>query len=214
MAKPQTPTDPLALPLQTRAAPVESVNAEARTVDVVFTTGAAVRRRRWVGWDSSVPFDEILTVSREAVNLDRLNAGGPALDSHSIYSTYSQVGVVEKAWIEGGKGYARIRFPSKGVDDAADRMFALVSEGIIRNISVGYTIDEVRIEQAEKAGAIEKRIVTRWTPHEISFVTVPADKGAQVRSQDDLATFPCAFVRIGISPAAAARCRMRLAELN
>ena len=39
---------PVALPMQLRRAPIlpATVNAEARSVDVVFTTGAAVRRRR------------------------------------------------------------------------------------------------------------------------------------------------------------------------
>src|SRR5690349_1002466 len=98
------PDDPAALPMQTRALPVGSVDQDKRTVEVTFTTGAAVRRRRWTGWDSSVPFDEVLEVSRSAINLDRLNAGAPALDSHSAYRTSSQVGVIEKAWIAGSEG--------------------------------------------------------------------------------------------------------------
>lgn len=214
----QNNTVPAGLPMQTRALPVHSVDVEKRTVDVVFTTGAAVRRRRWTGWDTSVPFDEILTVSREAVNLDRLNAGAPALDSHSVWSTFSQIGVVENARIEGGKGLATIRFPSKGTDEAADRMFAMVSEGIIRNISVGYSIEEVRIEQAEKPGSIERRIVTRWTPHELSFVTVPADKDAQVRAAEQLTIYPFALQGRGIeldAPASAhsaMRTRMRMQQ--
>lgn len=183
---------PGALPMQTRAAPINvgSINAEARTVDVVFSTGASVRRQRWVGWDSVVPFDEILTISRDAIDMTRLNAGAPALDSHSMWSSHSQVGVIERAWVENSQALATIRFPPAGIDENADRMFGLVSAGIIRNVSVGYTIDEARVVEAEKRGEIEKRIVTRWTPMEISFVTIPADAGAQVRSQGELATYP------------------------
>jgi hypothetical protein len=191
-------SDPAALPMQTREQPVASVDAAARTVEVTFTTGAAVRRRRWTGWDTSVPFDEILEVSRAAVNLTRLNAGAPALDSHSAYRTASQVGVIEKAWIDGGEGRARIRFPSKGVDEAADRMFAMVDEKIIRNVSVGYAIDEVRVEEPQKKGDVEKRIATRWTPFEVSFVTIPADAGAQVRGADE--TFPIIITRAAPVP--------------
>ena len=101
-------TPPASLPMQTRQEDAErsgidkaSVDTSARTVNVGFTTGAAVRRRRWTGWDSAVPFDEILEVSRAAIDLSRLNAGAPALDSHSAWSSYSQVGVVERAWIDG-----------------------------------------------------------------------------------------------------------------
>ncbi|WP_233290731.1 prohead protease/major capsid protein fusion protein [Shinella sp. PSBB067] len=177
---------PASLPMQTRREPIapSSVNPETRSVDVVFTTGAPVRRRRWTGWDTSVPFDEILEVSERAVDLSRLNAGAPALDSHSVWSSFSQVGVVERAWIEGKEGKATIRFPREGLDQAADRMFGLISDGIIRNVSVGYSIDRAKVVEAEKKGDVEKRIVERWTPLEVSFVTVPADPRAQVRAAD------------------------------
>jgi hypothetical protein len=208
-------TPPQAMPMQTRLAAVGDINAETRTVSVVFTTGAAVRRRRYVGWDSAVPFDEVLLVSDDAVNLTRLQAGAPALDSHSAYSTSSQVGVVENPRIEKGQGIADIRFPSAGVDPAADRMFALVDQRIIRNISVGYSIDEVEVKAPAKAGDIEQRIIKRWTPMEISFVTVPADPGAQVRATDPL--FSCAVTAPegdGGVAVAAARMRMRQKQIT
>ncbi|MFB2596064.1 prohead protease/major capsid protein fusion protein [Paracoccus sp. p4-l81] len=186
---------PVALPMQLRRAPIlpATVNAEARSVDVVFTTGAAVRRRRWTGWDTSVPFDEILEVSDRAVDLTRLNAGAPALDSHSVWSSHSQVGVVERAWIEGKEGKATIRFPREGLDQAADRMFGLISDGIIRNVSVGYSIERVKVVEPAAKGEVEQRIVERWTPLEVSFVTVPADPRAQVRAADQ-ASYPVEIV--------------------
>jgi phage head maturation protease len=136
-----------------------------------------------------------------------LRGGAPALDSHSFFTTYAQVGVVDAARIEKGEGLATIRFPSKGVDEASDRMFALVSERIIRNISVGYTIVEVRIEEPKKPGEVERRIVTRWQPFEVSFVTVPADAGAQVR--EAATTFPILVERPASYEAARARMHMR-----
>ncbi|AOZ71128.1 peptidase U37 [Rhodobacter xanthinilyticus] len=186
---------PVALPMQLRRAPIlpATVNSEARSVDVVFTTGAAVRRRRWTGWDTSVPFDEILEVSDRAVDLTRLNAGAPALDSHSVWSSHSQVGVVERAWIEGKEGKATIRFPREGLDQAADRMFGLISDGIIRNVSVGYSIERVKVVESAAKGEVEQRIVERWTPLEVSFVTVPADPRAQVRAADQ-ASYPVEIV--------------------
>lgn len=188
---------PVALPMQLRRAPIlpATVDAEARSIDVVFTTGAAVRRRRWTGWDTSVPFDEILEVSDRAVDLTRLNAGAPALDSHSVWSSYSQVGVVERAWIEGKEGKATIRFPREGLDQAADRMFGLISDGIIRNVSVGYSIERVKVVEPAAKGDVEQRIVERWTPLEVSFVTVPADPRAQVRAADQ-ANYPVEIVDI------------------
>lgn len=173
-------------PMETRLAPVASFDAEARTVEVVWTTGAAVRRRRY-DWQSGkfVDYDEVLEVSSKAIDMTRLNAGAPALDSHDAWSTKSQVGVVEKAWIAGSEGRALIRFPKAGVDENADRIAAMVGEKIIRNVSVGYSTDRVRIEPPKKDGDVEKRVVEKWTPYEISFVTMGADPGAQTRGADE-----------------------------
>lgn len=201
------------LPLACRSAPVQTVDAEKRTVDVVFSTGATVRRARYEGWDTRVAYDETILVSEDAINMDRLRAGAPILDSHSSYSTRSQVGVVDKAWIDGGLAMARVRFPSAGVDPSADRMWGLVAEGIVRNVSVGYSTDKIRIVEPEKRGDVEKWIVERWTPHEISFVTIPADPRAQVRSADG-AGHPALIVRDrpAASPAPAASARMRMLQ--
>lgn len=183
-----------ALPMQTRLAPVASIEAETRTVEVVWTTGASVRRRRWTGFDTAIDYEEILVVSRDAVDLSRLDAGAPVLDSHSQWTTRAIVGVVERAWIDKGEGRAALRFPKPGVDEAADRLFALVTDGIVRNISVGYRIDKVRVERPERVGEPERWFVERWTPHELSFVAVGADPGAQVRGDnvpaEALPTFP------------------------
>lgn len=191
----------------------DAIDREARTVNVTFTTGAAVRRHRWAGWDSVVPFDEILEVSRSAINMDRLDRGAPALDSHSSYSLSMQIGVIERAWIEGNEGRATIRFPKAGIDVRADVIFEKVADKIIRNVSVGYSIDKARVVESEKKGEVEKRIVERWTPMEISFVPIGADAGAQVRSHD-AGTFPLAISFFGSTQAAMARMRMRALHLT
>ena len=61
------------LPLQTRQARFEpkSADAEARTIELTWTTGATVRRRDWFG-DAR---DEQLMLDDGAVRLDRLNNG-------------------------------------------------------------------------------------------------------------------------------------------
>lgn len=196
------PETRLDLPKQVREAPVSAVDAEARTIEAVWTTGATVRRVRYRGWDEAIPYDETLVVSDEAIDLTRLANGGPILDSHSAWSTRSQVGVVEKVWLEDGKGLVRIRFPSPGIDEAADRMFGLVSERIIRNLSVGYWIDEIEKTEPQTRGDVEQWRVVRWRPFEISFVTVPADAGAQTRGgvvRDDR-LYPAIVTRSGSAP--------------
>lgn len=181
---------PSNLPIQVRAVAVDSaaVDSEKRTVRVVFSSGAAVRRQRYVGWDGpAIPFDEILVVSRDAVQLDRLNAGAPVLDSHQTWSTQSQMAVVDRAWIEGrganAVAYAELRFPQAGIDENADILFGKIADGIVRNVSCGYMLNEIEVTPAnDKKGTVEIRKVTKWTPYEISFVAAGADALAQVRS--------------------------------
>lgn len=191
---PNRQTEAAELPAMERRAVVSTVDAEQRTIEVTWTTGATVRRSRWVGWDR-IPYDETLVVSRDAVDLTRLNAGGPVLDSHNAYSTRSQVAVIERAWIDGTEGRALLRFPKAGVDEAADRMWGMVSDKIIRNLSVGYFVNEVEVTEAERKGEIEQWRITRWTPFEVSFVTVPADPKAQTRAEEPTARFPAIISR-------------------
>jgi hypothetical protein len=153
----------------------------ARTVEVVWTTGAPVRRYHIDGYDV-VPYEERLVVTEKAIDLSRLNAGAPLLDGHRAGGVTDQLAVVERAWIASGKGIALLRFPNVGTSARADEVFALIEQGIIRNISVGYRQDEWDEEPATGVEDVAVRTVTRWTPYEISAVPIPADAGAQVRS--------------------------------
>lgn len=201
-----------ALPMQTRLMPLGEVDADARTVLLTWTTGATTRRMRMIGFDAIEPFDETLVVSEAAIDLSRLKAGGPVVDSHQVTSISFQLAVVDDAWIVGERGDARIRFPSAGIDPASDRAFGMVREKIIRNVSVGYRIDQVRLVEPSRPGDVLQMIVERWTPLELSLVTVPVDPGAQTRAAD-LATFPLAVTAeppAGLTSPAAARARMGL----
>ncbi|MEH6630170.1 MAG: HK97 family phage prohead protease [Halopseudomonas aestusnigri] len=177
------------MPLQTRSAanvPV-SVDEKTRTIEVVFTTGAGVRR---YDWSRDRHYTEELEVSDAAVRLDRLNNGAPVLDSHERYSTESVIGVVEKGWIDGAEGKATIRI-HEGTKEADD-LWGKIVGGIIRNVSVGYQFHKI-IEEREDDNLIYR--VIDWEPTEISFVAVGADSGAGVRS-NDTAVFPCQFERL------------------
>jgi HK97 family phage prohead protease len=158
--------------MQTRAASFtpSTIDEEKRTVEVVWTTGEAVQRHGYI---------EELEVSHEAVNLSRLQNGAPVLDSHYSWATGGIVGTVERAHIEGKKGIATLRF-LKG-DPAADRIWNMIQQGVLRSISVGYSVQkfiEERIDGVRRLRAI------RWTPMELSVVPVPADSGAAVRSYE------------------------------
>ncbi|MFA7441404.1 MAG: hypothetical protein WCZ66_10615 [Sphingomonadaceae bacterium] len=52
-------------------------NADDRTVEVIFSTGARVQR---FNWDSYQDVEEELSLEPGAVRLERLNAGAPVLN--------------------------------------------------------------------------------------------------------------------------------------
>jgi len=176
-----------------------SVRDDARTIEVVWTTGSRVLRRRFFGDD----FIEELVVSDDAVRLDRLNAGAAVLNTHGSYDLSNQLGVVERAWIEGGQGHALLRFSER---EDVDPLWRDIKSGIIRNVSVGYAIHRREITERDE-GPDEHRI-TDWEPYEISMVPVPADAGAQTRSGEER-VFPCEIIKRDDGQAARTRMRMR-----
>lgn len=167
-------------------------NADSRTVDVVWTTGAKVRRYDW--WNERY-YDEELVVSPEAIDMTRLNGGASVLNTHSQWDLSNVIGVVEKAWLEGSEGRATIRLSQR---DDISGIVRDIEAGIIRHISAGYTVQRyavVRAEEREDGGTVPLYRAERWTPAEISFVPVPADAGSSVRSKPSQDSGePCEFI--------------------
>ncbi len=165
------------LPPLCARADVGSVDADRRTVDLVFSTGAAVERTDyWTG----KRYIEKLSMDPKAVKLDRLNAGGPLLDAHSSWTIQDQIGVVEPGTAKIVKGEARatVRFSAR---ESVESIWQDVRDKIIKSVSVGYRILRFEEEQG-KDGAPPIRTATLWEPYEISLVPMPADFGAGVRN--------------------------------
>jgi HK97 family phage prohead protease len=199
------PKDTVQLPLIGRNAEVrpDSIDREARTIEVVWTTGATVQRVRWEGWDDRVEYDEELVVDEGSVRLERLNAGAPFLNAHSAYRVENVLGVVVpgSARIEGGMGYATIQLTD--ASDAAD-IVQRILEKTLRNVSVGYQVH--RYEITKKDGQREHWRAVDWEPMEISAVAIGADPGSQVRSgvSQSAAVNTCVLIRQDDNAAAAA----------
>lgn len=155
-----------------------SFNADERTVELTWTTGAEVRRESW--FDG--PFIEKLETGADNVRLERLNQGAALLDSHQSGSLSAVLGVVERAWLEGGVGRAKVRFSSRA---DVEGIVADVRDGIVRNVSVGYQIHQTQRDEGSNPPVIR---VMDWEPHELSLVPVPADAGCQVRSEAEQTT--------------------------
>lgn len=189
-------TDTLDLPVIGRAGTLQSVDEASRTFDVLWTTGAQVRR---YSWSRDEEFDEELVVSPNAMRMDRLNAGAPFLNSHSSWSLRDILGVVEDGSIriEGGKAYARIRLSER---DDVEPIWRDIKDGIIRNVSVGYRIHKFeRVAKADRTDGGERALyrAVDWEPLEISAVAIGADPGAGMRSdagQSDTRRNPCILI--------------------
>lgn len=155
----------------------DSFDEEANTIEVVFTTGATVRRASWREGE----FDEELIVTAQSVRLDRLNAGAPFLDTHDSYSLGGVIGSVVPgtARVADGQGLATIRLSRRAETEG---VVSDIRDGIINNVSVGYRTHRVEIQ--ERDGAVPLHRAIDWEPYEISAVPIPADPGAQVRSAD------------------------------
>lgn len=193
MAKPDQMTRTREMPaLQVRASVVPgSLDEEARTVELVWTTGARVLRGVWER------FWEELSISPKHVRMDRLKSGtAPLLDSHNGFDLRGVLGVVEKGWLKSKEkeGGARVRFATAAVNPRAEEVFQGVKEGVIRNVSVGY-----RIHKMEKIADGEDKVpvfrAIDWEPYEISMVPMGADAGAGVRAES-AETNPCEFVEL------------------
>ena len=146
-------------------------NAENRTVSVVFASNAPVRRL-----DLDGAYEERLDMNQAAVDLSEL-IGGPVLNSHNRSDVNAVLGVVESAQVDGERGTATIRFSERAMAIMSD-----VRQGILRSVSVGYMINQKRVDK-DPATGVRTLTATRWTPKEISFVAIPADSAAKVRGE-------------------------------
>lgn len=141
----------------------ESVNVDARTVTLSFSSEAPVER--YYG-------NEVLGHGMSECNLTRLNNKAALLCNHN---PDEQIGVVERAWIQDGKGYCEVRF-SKGED--GEECFQDVQDGIRTKVSVGYRVHALRL--TGETGGVETYRVTSWEPYEVSLVSIPADDSVGV----------------------------------
>ncbi|MCB2076062.1 MAG: hypothetical protein KDE55_00020 [Novosphingobium sp.] len=146
---------------------------------MVWTTGALGTQ---FNWDEFRFVDEELEVAAQNVRLGRLNAGAAVLDTHRSAGLGGQIGVVVpgSARMESGKGLATLKLSDR--EDLAP-LIDDIAAGIVRNLSVGYVVHEYEVTERGHGERPLYRAVD-WEPTEISFVPVPMDAGAQVRSRN------------------------------
>jgi len=151
-----------------------TADAEARTVEVIWSTGAPVRRR-----DMDGQYIERLSLAPEAVDLSRLE-GASVLDAHRQSAVRDVLGSVRSAAVDGKRGTAVIQFSAR---PEVEPIWQDVQAGILRHVSVGYSVEEWA-ESTENGARVLTAV--RWTPHEISLVPTPADPGAHIRMETEM----------------------------
>ena len=183
------------MPTQMRAAELvpASFNESDNNIDVVWTTGARVRRYDY--WNET-PYEEELVVTPEAVDMSRFEAGTvQVLDGHRTYGGVGAIlGVAMSGEIRDGQGTATLRLSNR--PDVAG-IVADIKAGIIRSISFGYSVARYEITRAmDRTDGVNIPLyrAVSWQPFEISFVTVPADANASTREQFSNGV-PCEFTR-------------------
>jgi hypothetical protein len=155
-----------------------SLNEESRTVDVVFATPTPVLRYSWYREEY---YNEVLDM--DGANLERASKGLPVLDNHNSYGSVRNavIGRAENIRRDGDQWVATVRFSKR---DDVQQIVDDVRDGILTDISFGYSMDEVVRMEKQEGEKHRTYKVKRWTPSEISFVNIPADPRAGVRSGD------------------------------
>ena len=156
----------------------ESIQDEARTVELIWSTGER-GKRAWAAYCEGEHFEE-LGMDVDNIRMGRLDAGAPLLDNHDQHSNDAVIGVVESAWIANGQGYARVKFAR---DERSDAVYQKVRDGILTSVSVGYAVHRVEMIGHTDDGYKVFRAVD-WEPMEVSMVPIGFDSKAKTRSDD------------------------------
>lgn len=177
------------LPALIRSAEFEpaTIDAEKRSVDLVWSVGARVYRPASF-FDE--PFFEELSMEPSAIRMERMNSGAaPLLKNHDQSSLDSVMGAITKSWLKDGQGMSSVRFSSRA---DVQPFFQDVQDGIIRNVSVGYRVYKYQDVSMPNDQVRTLRAID-WEPLEVSLVPVGADASAGIRSESDKHV-PCEIV--------------------
>lgn len=152
-----------------RRAPLAAAswNPEERTLEVVFSTGAAVERA-----DARGSYIERLSLKQDWNGF----VGAPVLNAHQRGDLSDVLGHVVKAWTVSDTEARAVIKLSRRAD--VEAVVQDVLDGHLRGVSVGYSVSEW---SETKEGGTRVKTATRWSPLELSIVPLAADPGATIR---------------------------------
>ena len=152
--------------------------------------GEGNERRFILSFSSEEPYErwwgtEILEHKDNSIDLTRINTIGCLLFNHNRDKV---IGKINRAWIENERGQAEVEFDT---DAESEVIFQKVKSGTLKGVSVGYVVDVWEDVLANKTSTDGRfvgpvSIATRWTPFEISIVSIPADPTVGVGRSKEL----------------------------
>src|SRR5436190_8546798 len=150
----------------------DASESDDRTVELAFATDTPCTHFSYKLFDY---IDIRLSMERSAMRTERLTTGAALLADHD---PVDQIGVVESFSVDtaDGKARAKVRF-SKST--RGQEIYQDVLDGIRRNVSVGFSIHKLVLEEENDEGN-DLYSATDWEPFELSIVSIPADIKAGV----------------------------------
>ena len=147
--------------LRRRFLTLDPTDADTDTFELSFRSETPVARHYG---------DEVLSHAAGAVDLSRLNDSAPLLFNHNPDQL---LGVVDSARVVGGKGRAIVRW---GTSPEAAAKRQDVAIGVLRNVSVGYQINEMdQDEDGNYVARIGHPWRSRWSPYPVTQRSALAD---------------------------------------
>lgn len=176
-----------------RAMP-ETWDEESRTLKMVATTNFPYEVGFW--W----PYEEMLEISEEAIDLDRVKSGkAPLLKNHKNDIDCVLGRIIDYA-IEKPENPIPEMAPAEQFKESSDKLVVTVHfdddeynnekllpkirSGSVGNVSIGYRIMKYDLFEGPDKDTLDRLIARRWELFEVSLVAVPADANAGVRGVD------------------------------
>ena len=127
-------------------------------------------------WDGA--WIETLGHKPSECDLSRFSSGaGVVLANHDRVTAVGDTPLAAIGAIEGatlGKGRMEVDIVLSRREALAD-LRQDIADGLVRNVSIGYLINERVLTRQGKDGEADEYRVTNWMPYEVSLVDIPAD---------------------------------------
>lgn len=145
----------------------DAVESDSRTVEMAFASDRPCEHFSYRLYDF---IDVKLSMEKRAMRTERLTSGAALLADHD---PRDQIGVVESFSVDtrDGKARAKVRFSKSA---RGQEIYQDVIDGIRRNVSVGFSIHKLVLEEENEDGNDLYR-ADDWEPFELSIVSIPAD---------------------------------------